>query len=169
METFEHTKLKPLSITFAVRAKTGEIIEARVGEMNCHGKTASLSRQKYGWRQDNRDAAREDVFTMVAKCQKPKTNLTILSDAKPDYPKLAKKFAPDAEFVQAASRIAKAGGHDAMFSLNYTAAKIRNDLSRMTRKTWVTTKAQWALQAHLDLYIAYNNGYPIFKSKSGAV
>lgn len=169
METFEHTKLKPLSIAFAVRAKTGEIIEARVGEMNCYGKAASTSQQKYGWRQDTRDAAREDVFKMVAKCQKPNTNLTILSDAKTDYPKLAKKFVPDAEFVQVPSRIAKAGGNDAMFALNYTAAKIRNDLSRMTRKTWVTTKAQWALQAHLDLYIAWNNGYPIFKSKSGAV
>jgi hypothetical protein len=33
--------------------------------------------------------------------------------------------------------------------------------SRMARKTWVTTKASWALQAHLDLYIAFNNGYKL--------
>jgi hypothetical protein len=48
-------------------------------------------------------------------------------------------------------------------------AKIRNDLSRMARKTWVTTKKAEMLQAHLDLYIAWNNGYKIFHSKSGAV
>lgn len=167
METFEHTKLKPLSIAFAVRVKTGEIIEAKVAEMNCHGRNAELSQQIYGLRQDTRDAAREDVFKMLAKCQK--ASLSIVSDAKADYPNIAKKFVPEAKFVQVPSRIAKSGGADKMFTLNYTAAKIRNDLSRMARRTWVTTKAQWALQAHLDLYIAYNNGYDIFDSKSGAV
>ena len=50
METFEHTRLKPLSIAIAVRAKTGEIIEAQVAEMNCHDKAAKLSQFKYGWR-----------------------------------------------------------------------------------------------------------------------
>lgn len=84
-------------------------------------------------------------------------------------PKLAKKFIPDVDFVQVPSRVAKAGGPDKMFTLNYTAAKIRNDLSRMARKTWVTTKKAEMLQAHLDLYIAWNNGYKIFHSKSGAV
>jgi transposase-like protein len=167
METFEHTRLKPLSIALAVRGKTGEIVEARVAEMNCHGKSASTSQRKYGWRTDTRDAAREDVFKMLNKCRK--STLTIISDAKTDYPKLAKKLIPDVTFVQVPSRVAKAGGPDKMFTLNYTAAKIRNDLSRMARKTWVTTKKAEMLQAHLDLYIAWNNGYKIFHSKSGAV
>jgi hypothetical protein len=92
--------------------------------MNCHGKAASASQLKYGWNQDTRDVAREDVFNVVAKFQNPKTNLTTLSDAKTEYPKLAKKFAPDAEFVQLSSRIAKEGGPDAIFSLNYTAAQL---------------------------------------------
>jgi len=33
MESFEHTKLKPLSIALAVRARTGEIIGAQPAEM----------------------------------------------------------------------------------------------------------------------------------------
>lgn len=48
---------------------------------------------------------------------------------------------------------------DPLFRLNHTCAKIRADLSRMARRTWATTKRTWALQYHLDLYIAYNNGY----------
>jgi hypothetical protein len=62
-----------------------------------------------------------------------------------------------------------AGGADAMFDLDYAAAKIRINMSRMARRTWVTTKAEWALQTHLDLYIAWNNGYPILGKKSGTV
>jgi hypothetical protein len=36
---------------------------------------------------------------------------------------------------------------------------IRADLSRMARRTWSTTKRAERLQDHLDIYIAFNNGY----------
>lgn len=49
--------------------------------------------------------------------------------------------------------------YDKLFAVNHTAAKIRHDLSRMTRKVWVTTKKVEMLQAPLDLYIAWTNGY----------
>ncbi len=49
---------------------------------------------------------------------------------------------------------------DPLFRLNHTCAKIRADLSRMARRrTWATTKRMWPLQNHLDIYIAYTNGY----------
>ncbi len=51
--------------------------------------------------------------------------------------------------------------NDPLFVLNFTAAKIRHDLSRMARKVWVTTKKDSFLQAHLDLYLAYVNGYSV--------
>ena len=35
--------------------------------------------------------------------------------------------------------------------------------SRMARRSWVTTKQIERLQAHLDLYIAFNNGYRLPK------
>ena len=49
--------------------------------------------------------------------------------------------------------------NDPLFALNVTAAKLRNDLSRLGRKTWVTTKKLERLDAHLALYLAWNNGY----------
>jgi hypothetical protein len=51
--------------------------------------------------------------------------------------------------------------NDALFTLNYTAAKLRNDLSRLGRKNWVTTKKISRLQAHLNLYLAWNHRYQI--------
>lgn len=42
-----------------------------------------------------------------------------------------------------------------------TAAKLRSDLSRLSRKTWVTTKKLERLQAHVDLYAAWHNGYTL--------
>jgi hypothetical protein len=51
--------------------------------------------------------------------------------------------------------------YDKMFSLNHTCARLRHDMSRMARKTWVTTKIIEGLQEHLDLFIAYYNGYQL--------
>jgi transposase-like protein len=165
METFEHTRLKPLSVSFAVRAKTGEIIEAQVATMNCKGPLAEISRRKYGWRRDTRPIARKDVLQALGACSRAR--LTIVTDKHPDYPKAIRKSIPGAEHM-AVKRTApvppsksanRKNENDPMFTLNYTAAKIRHDLSRMARKVWVTTKKKQRLQAHLDLYIAWNNAY----------
>jgi hypothetical protein len=167
METFEHTRLKPLSIALAVRGKNGQILDAQVAEMNCKGHLASISQYKYGFRKDNRDIAREDVLTTVNACSREK--ILIITDKKTDYPAAVAKWVPNAE-IQQVKRVERLSTkvtvdrkneNDAMFTLNYTASKIRHDMSRMMRKVWVTTKKADRLQAHLDLYIAYNNGYKI--------
>lgn len=164
METYEHTKMKPLSIALAVVGKTGQIIEAQAAPMRCKGHLAKASNEKYGWRQDTRDAAREDVMLMVKKCARK--DLLVVTDKKTSYIKMVRKYLPGATHERYLRKPSKLGQSrhnkdDMLFTLNYTCAKIRGDLSRMARRTWVTTKAQWALQAHLDLYIAWNNGYEI--------
>lgn len=40
-----------------------------------------------------------------------------------------------------------------MWRLNHTCAKLRHHISRLTRKTWATTKKMDRLQMHLDLGI----------------
>ncbi|MFM8269986.1 MAG: hypothetical protein ACKN9V_07335 [Pseudomonadota bacterium] len=167
METFEHTKLKPLSIALAVRARTGEVIGAQIAEMNCKGHLAAISQMKYGWRKDNRNVAREDVLRSLNQCSRER--LVVVTDKKTDYPKILKKCVPHAEIrqVKRVERLStkvsvnRSNKYDALFTLNYTCAKIRHDLSRMARKVWVTTKKAERLQAHLNLYIAFNNGYKL--------
>lgn len=167
MESFEHTRLKPLSIAIAVSAKSGKIIDARVAKMNCHGKLAAISRFKYGMREDTRNIARNRVLRAAGRCSHPPVR--IVTDKHPHYSDLIKRCLPNAEHSQV-ERIKKTlttaitkrqNEKDALFTLNYTAAKIRHDLSRMARKVWVTTKKAERLQAHLDLYIAYNNQYKL--------
>lgn len=159
METFEHSKLKPLSIAIAVRAKTGEIIDAKVSQMPAKGPTAPLSKKIYGPIKDERPIGRNEVLYKVGICAKP--NTILITDGKPDYPKYCKKIIPEIIHKPIPNRLKTTKNRESLFTLNYTAAKIRNDLSRMARKTWVTTKKKERLQAHLDLYIAYNNGYKI--------
>lgn len=179
METHEHTRMKPLSIALAVRAKmvkksakvsnTSEIIGFQVATMNCHGHNSAFAQLKYGIRPDTRAQACEDVLKVVAQCQKPGQTLTITTDAKSAYPAIIQKVLPSAIHNPVPNRIAHAGTAQPMFAFNSIAGKIRHDMSRMARRSWVTTKAAWALEAHLYIYLAWNNRYPIFQNRAGTV
>jgi transposase-like protein len=164
MESFEHTRLKPLTIAVAVRAKSGEIIDLRVETLSYKGPLAGLAFKKYGPRKNNAAKAVGKVLSTVALCTTARSLIT--TDSHPSYPKLVTKWLPLAVHkkskrcppVLATSR---RNPHDELYTLNYSIAKIRNDLSRLSRKTWVTTKKPERLQAHLDLYMAWNNRYQI--------
>jgi hypothetical protein len=65
METFEKTKLKPLSIALAV-TEGGRLVETQVAEMRCKGHLAEISFIKYGDREDTRKEACRKVLQQVA-------------------------------------------------------------------------------------------------------
>ena len=163
MESFEHTKLKPLSITLAVVKKRRIILGAEVSSMPAKGLLAAKSREKYGPRADGRKRAREQLFSRI----KPSLSdsVTIESDHQPHYPESVKNFFPSSKHITHMGRRAcvtgqgelKAGGYDPLFCLNHTCAMIRYAVSRLVRRTWVTTKRADQLQKHLDIYIDYHN------------
>jgi hypothetical protein len=167
METYEHSKLKPLSIALAVRAKNGDILDAQVATMNCHGWKARLSRRIYGSRQDTRPDACRRVMETVRSVSKP--TMTVASDSRKTYPKIIHRVMPQAQLKPILSRakmLSLAGaekGFDPLFRLNHTAAKLRADIARLARRTWSASKKAECLQDHLMLYIAYNNGYHLPK------
>lgn len=167
METFEHTLFKPISISIAVDTYSGHIVDMSAASMKCHGKATSLVRSKYGYREDTRDAAREDVFKSIQKAEG--IELKIITDQNTAYKAYADRFTPSALLIQVKSKggikrtkSMRRNDDDELWRVNHVCAKLRHDLSRLVRKSWVTTKRMWALQAHLDLYIAYNNGYNLF-------
>ncbi|WP_146120196.1 hypothetical protein [Paraburkholderia sp. BL21I4N1] len=50
---------------------------------------------------------------------------------------------------------------DPLFAINHTFAKMRNDLARLGRKTWTTSKTIDGLRDHLWLWVAWKNGYDL--------
>ena len=167
METYESSKLLPLSIALAVRPKTGTIISIKVAEMNCHGKTSQVSVLKYGKRKDERMEAARYVLRRVALVAKP--SLTIVTDQKPAYRGVIKQRFPKAAHAVHKSRKAqtmptlnsKGLPRDPMFALNHICARLRADLTRLHRRTWSASKRARYLQYALDLWVAYHNGYPL--------
>ena len=163
MESFEHTKLKPVSITIAVVKKKRIILGAEVSQMPAKGLIAKRSRKKYGRRKDHRKKARDSLFEKI----KPSVSefAQFESDQQPHYPESVQHHFPGAIHKTFKGRRAcvtgqgelKAGGFDPLFSLNHTCAMLRYAISRLVRRTWVTTKKIQQLQNHIDIYIDYHN------------
>jgi transposase-like protein len=168
METFEHTRKKPVSISIAVEVerfekdgkwfyRAGRIIDAIAGSMPCKGWLAAKSRELYGNREDQRYECGMDVLESVKTASSER--LKIMSDGKRAYPNMFAEVLPQAEIAVVNRKQNQGSEYDPMFSLNHTCALLRHDLSRLARKSWVTTKNIEGLQYHLDLYLAYRNGY----------
>lgn len=163
METFEHTKYKPLSIPLVVESKSRKILGFKVAQMPAKGLLVKKALKKYGARQDERQSSRLELFTQVA----PYINksVEILSDENPHYPLVIKKAFPDCQHKTTPGRRGcvvgqgelKEGGFDPLFSFNHTAAMLRANINRLFRKTWNTTKKRERLKLHIALYTWYHN------------
>jgi transposase-like protein len=162
MESFEHTKFKPLSIVLAVTPKR-EILFTEVARMPAKGLLAARSRKKYGYRKDDRPRALRAMFAALEKFTMP--DALFKSDQNPSYPFYLRKIFPQARHkTTKGGRSAIVGqgelkklGWDPIFCLNHTAAMFRANMNRLFRKTWCTTKTVRGLADHLALYTQYHN------------
>jgi len=163
LETFEHTKCKPLSVTLMVEYKTRRILGFEVARMPAKGLLAEISRKKYGVRKDERPYAREVLFKRVQKYVHPEA--IIRSDSNPHYLSAVKKYFPQAKYqtikgtrgaVTGQGELKKVG-YDPIFSLNHTFAMLRANINRLIRKTWCTTKRPDRLLAHIYVYSLSHN------------
>jgi hypothetical protein len=163
METFEHSKCKPLAIALAVDQATRRIVGARVARMPAKGKLAAIARRRYGYRKDMRRRALAEVLRAVRAVSVPE--VLIKSDRCPRYPPLVREHLPQARHITFKGRRGcvvgqgelKAGGFDPLFSLNHTCAMYRDNVKCLSRRTWCTTKRPDRLQARLNLYVCAHN------------
>ncbi len=163
METFEHTKCKPLAISLAVEYKTRRILGFTVSEMSVKSSLAKIALKKYGPRKDRRSEGRKKLFGAIKSFVK--VAATIKSDQNPHYIKDIRNFFPACEHRSYKGRRGcvvgqgelKSGAFDPLFSFNHTAAKIRGSVNRLFRRTWCTTKKAERLAYHLAIYSVYHN------------
>jgi transposase-like protein len=163
LESFEHTKMKPLSVPLVVEDKSRIIIAAGVAQMPAKGLLAKRSVKKYGHRKDLRPQAWNAVLAVAKAFADP--NCHILSDNNPHYPQHIKRHFPNSVHATtpggrgciAGYGELKKKGYDPMFSLNHTCASLRDNLACLKRRTWTTTKKPSELQKLLNIAVMSHN------------
>ena len=163
MESFEHTKCKPLTMPIAVNPKNRKILALGVGKIAAKGLLAEISRKKYGVRKCERKRKLTEMLTEIKNSQKG--NIKFSTDESPHYPKLIKKICPESLHIQHKGKRGcvvgqgelKASGRDPLFSLNHTYAMVRDNIKRLSRRTWCTTKKINMLENILYIYAYFHN------------
>ncbi len=162
METFAHSKCKPLSITIAVESHTRRILGFEVSTMRAKGLLVEKAK-RYGYRRDTRSRARKRLFEQLQKYVTD--DCLIKSDQNPHYEKDVCRFFPKNPYKQFKGKKGAITGQgelkkikfDPLFSLNHTFAMLRANVSRLLRKSWCVTKNPNELRAHLMIYCDYHN------------
>src|SRR5207302_1806324 len=137
LETIEHSKCKPLSVTIAVEGKSRRILCFKVSQMPAKGHLAKIALKKYGFRADLRHVARKEVFKKLALKVAPK--VLIESDQNPHYSKDVKLHFPKATYNAFLSKRSSIAGQgelkkavfDPLFTLNHTFAMLRANINRL--------------------------------------
>ncbi len=163
LETFEHTKCKPLSVTLAVEHKSRRILTFEVSRMPAKGKLSKLALKKYGPRRDERKSARAKVFKSLGPLVL--SDATFKSDQNPYYPGDLKRNFPLATHESHKGQRGSIVGQgelkkvrfDPLFSLNHTCAMLRANINRLIRRTWCTTKVPEYLTLHIAIYANFHN------------
>jgi len=163
LETFEHTKCKPVAVSLVVESKTRWVLGYEMAQMAAKGPLAAKSLIRYGKREDQRTSAREILFRRVRSYVDEAC--TIKTDENPHYTQSVKHYFPKAAHVTYLGRKSSLGGQgelkkqgfDPIFSLNHTFAVLRYRTSRLIRKTWNTTKKKERLSLHIALIVLHHN------------
>jgi hypothetical protein len=163
LETFEHTKCKPLSVPLAVEEKTRRILAFEVCRMPAKGKLVRIAFKKYGPREDRRKEGRRKMFEDLKDLIEPTALLK--SDQNPFYPSEVAAHFPSATHETHKGQRGSVTGQgelkkirfDPLFSLNHTCAMLRANINRLFRRTWCTTKIPERLRLHIAIYANYHN------------
>ena len=162
LETLEHTKCKPLSVTCLV-SENRKVLDFCVSKIPAKGLLAKISRKKYGFRPNEAYMNRDELFKKATEYLPQES--TFSSDCHKHYPRLMKKHFPKAHHIRHPGQRGcvtgqgelKKVGFDPLFSINHTFAMFRANVNRLFRRTWNTTKDPKRLEDHLWLYVQFHN------------
>lgn len=177
LETFIHARYRKVSVPVVVRVKTGQVLAfgvARVPSSMPLGGAGSGPIPPGGssWTHNDRSKVVPAVLATIAPVLNP-AGATISTDGESSYPKWIRAQLPGVQHVVRHSPKESVLGRakrradgtaretDPLFAINLTHAKMRNDLARLGRKTWTTTKTIAGLENHLWLWVAWTNGYQV--------
>ena len=171
LETFELSKMLPVTVPIAVEAKSRIILSVNAGSIACKGRLAKKSVAKYGKRKCERARVLDESFKELQDCTLESAHF--ITDKSTHYSNRIKKNHPNCTHTQVKGRKGcitgqgelKEGGWDPLFSLNHTYAMFRDNIKRLSRRTWCTSKSIRHLKYFLAMYAWYHNCRLIYGSK----
>lgn len=163
LHSFEHSKCKPNQVHVMVATASRCIIGVGVSQIPASGHLAAISRRKYGFRADHGQRGRHRLFRAAKPWLSP--TVCLQSDEHPQYPPLIRQHFKHGKHLRhkgikgcvTGQGELKKTHFDPLFAINHTLAMLRDNIKRLTRRTWCTTKVNERLADHVAIYVQYHN------------
>lgn len=171
MRSFEHTKMKPLFLPLIVDEESKVILGMDVARAPADGLLAERSRKKYGLRVNEKSKVRKALLERLHSFLGEEG--IVKSDEESNYPRELAAVFPKREHRAFKGRKAcvvgqgelKVGGRDPLFALNHAAAMVRDNVKRLSRRSWCTTKKPECLRYLLEIYTWFHNSELVARRK----
>lgn len=165
LETFEEDRrLKPLTVPVLIHRKTRFLVHLETAPLPARGGLSAYDQKrklnaelKYGKRGSGSSQAIERCIVALRSVHTAAEPLQIVTDRKVTYPPIVRKhFGRGGTFVREYSSTAR-NVFNPLFPINHTLAMLRDQISRLVRRSWAASKRLAELHHHLWIYVAWRN------------
>ncbi len=163
LETFEHSKLRPVTMPVVVECASWFLVAHGVAPIRRLAQQGSERRQaqdeleaEEGIREDDSRECVHEVFARVDR-RLNGGKLRVHTDQKSTYgPILSEIFGDRVRHVTTSGK-AKRDPSNPLFPINITLAMCRDNLGRLRRRTWLVSKKREYLRTHMQMFTVYRN------------
>ena len=167
LETFEGCRsTRPVTLPILIHSDSMLLIGSAAGRIPASGRMTPKRREAIereelrsgGPRPDESSEVCREVFDRAAERTAEDARVTLRSDFKTTYPKLAKD-AFGARLVAHEQTHSKEirDALNPLHRINLMLAKARDQLGRLRRRSWLVSKKRVQLALHMELFAAYRN------------
>jgi transposase-like protein len=163
LETFEHSSIQPVTVPVAIDDSSKFVIAVDVAPIRRLAKKGSRRQQRIEKHESKRgkreDRGRQSVHKVFGRLQTLLAGkaATLVTDQKACYAtEVRRRFAAHVIHCTVNSKAPRTT-QNPLFSINLTEAMMRDNNGRLRRRSWLVTKARWALRLQLEMFMAYRN------------
>lgn len=162
LETYEHDRrLQPLTIPVLIHRGSRFVVGAEVGRIPARGRLSEYDRARLRGREarpNESSIAVERCLMQLRRALPLNGLLEIITDRKSAYRTLVRRVFPERIAVHAreSSKRTRNTGN-VLFQINHTLAMMRDQISRLVRRTWAASKLRSMLRRHVWIWIAWRN------------
>lgn len=165
LETYEHRRrLQPLTVPVLIQRSSYFVVHAEVAPLPCRGGLREKERKRrarlealHGKRRSGSRRAVETCFERLADVLGPRSREIVQTDRKSTYRGCIRRaLGPRVGHETTDSRRERTR-ENPLFPINHTLAQMRDNVSRLVRRTWAASKQAARLEHHLWLWICWRN------------
>ena len=161
LETFEQNRrLKPVTVPVLIHRDTRFVVHLETGQLPARGRRSAADeakKRRMGPRPSESAQVVDRCFAKLKEVHRRSDGLQLITDGKRTYGPIARRhFGVRWSHARVPSE-APRGVTSPMFPINHTLASLRDNVSRLVRRSWGASKLKENLTKHARVWLAWRN------------